>query len=73
MYSRLSKMFIIVLLATNSFLQTAVGQDLKVLALRVDFIADNHEGTTGNGKFLLINSESGTRYIAATISFEKDE
>ncbi len=55
MYGRISKILIIVLLATVSLLY---GTDLKVLALRVDFKADNHEGTTGNGKFLLSNQIS---------------
>ena len=55
MYGRISKIVFIVLLATVLPLQVAIGQDLKILGLRVDFIADNHEGTTGNGKFLLFN------------------
>ena len=55
MYGRISKIVINVLLTTVSLLHVAIGQDLKILALRVDFIADNHEGTTGNGKFLLSN------------------
>ncbi len=55
MYGRISKIVISILLATVAFLQVAKGQDLKILALRVDFIADNHGGTTGNGKFLLSN------------------
>ena len=58
MYGRFSKIFIIVLLTTVSFLCGAFDNDLKILALRVDFITDNHEGTTGNGKFLLSNQES---------------
>ena len=58
MYGRISKIVISILLTTVSFLQVAVGQDLKILALRVDFIADNHEGTTGNGKFLLSNEDN---------------
>ncbi len=53
MYGRLSKIFFIVLLTTVSLLWGAIEHDLKILALRVDFIADNHEGTTGNGKFKL--------------------
>jgi len=52
MYGRLSKIFLIVLLTTVSFIR-GIDHDLKILALRVDFIMDNHEGTTGNGKFLL--------------------
>ena len=55
MYGRISKILIIVLLATVSLLY---GTDLKILALRIDFKADNHEGTTGNGKFLLSNQIS---------------
>jgi len=53
MYGRFSKVFIIILLAIVSILQFANGQDLKILALRVDFPTDNTQGTTGNGKFLL--------------------
>lgn len=53
MHGRFIKMFIFVLLATVSFLWGEIDHDLKILALRVDFIADNHAGTTGNGKFLL--------------------
>ncbi len=53
MYGRFSKMFMIVLLTTVSLLWGAIEHNLKVLALRVDFKVDNHEGTTGNGKFLL--------------------
>ncbi len=53
MYGRLSRIFIIVLLTTVSFLQVAFGSELKILAIRVDFILDENEGTTGNGKFLL--------------------
>ncbi len=56
MYGRFSKMFMIVLLTTVSLLWGAIEHDLKLLVLRVDFIADNHEGTTGNGKFLLTNA-----------------
>ncbi len=55
MYGRFSKMFTIVLLAIVSFLLGATEHDLKVLVLRVDFKIDDHEGTTGNGKFLLEN------------------
>ena len=55
MYGRFSKIFIIVLLSTVSFLWGGFDHDLKILALRVDFKADNHDGTTGNGKFLLEN------------------
>ncbi|MCJ7802897.1 MAG: hypothetical protein MUP82_11140, partial [Candidatus Marinimicrobia bacterium] len=55
MYSCISKILIIVLLAIVSLLY---GTDLKILALRVDFIADNHGGTTGNGKFLLSSQDS---------------
>jgi hypothetical protein len=58
MYGRISKIVISILLATVSFLHIALGQDLKILALRVEFIVDNHEGTTGNGKFLLSNEEN---------------
>ncbi len=58
MYGRISKILIIVLLATVSFLWGEFDRDLKILALRVDFIADNHSGTTGNGKFLLSNQIS---------------
>ena len=55
MYGRFSKVLIIILLATVSILQFANGQDLKILAIRVDFPTDNNQGTTGNGKFLLSN------------------
>ena len=55
MDGRLSRMFFIVLLATVSFLYGKFDHNLKILALRVDFIADMHGGTTGNGKFLLTN------------------
>ena len=55
MYDRLSKTFLIVLLTTVSSFLSAIDHDLKILALRVDFKADNHEGTTGNGKFILEN------------------
>ena len=55
MYGRFSKMFSIVLLTTVSLSWGAIDHDLRILALRVDFIADNHVGTTGNGKFILTN------------------
>lgn len=55
MYGRYSKIFYIILLTTVSLLWGQIDHDLMVLALRVDFKADNHEGTTGNGKFLLEN------------------
>ena len=55
MYGCLSKIFIILFLATVTFIYGANDHDLKILALRVDFKSDNHEGTTGNGKFLLSN------------------
>ncbi len=58
MYGRFSKIVIIVLLSTVSILWGAFDNDLKILALRVDFVADNHVGTTGDGKFLLYNQVS---------------
>ena len=58
MYGRISKVSIIILLTTVSFLWGRIDHDLKILALRVDFVADNHDGTTGNGKFLLSNQIS---------------
>ncbi len=57
MYGRISKVPIFVLLATVSLL-CGGSHDLKIIALRVDFIADSHSGTTGSGKFLLSNQES---------------
>ncbi len=57
MCSRLSKISLIALLTTVSFIW-GIDHDLKILALRVDFTVDNHEGTTGNGKFLLSNQAS---------------
>ncbi len=57
MCSRLSKISLIILLTTVSFIW-GIDHDLKILALRVDFTVDNHEGTTGNGKFLLSNQVS---------------
>ncbi|MCK4903256.1 MAG: T9SS type A sorting domain-containing protein [Candidatus Marinimicrobia bacterium] len=58
MYGRLSKLFIIVLLATVSFVRGEFDHDVKILALRIDFVADNHDGTSGNGKFLLSSQVS---------------
>jgi len=60
MYGRLSKIFLIVLLTTVSFIW-GIDHDLKILALRIDFTADNHEGTTGTGKFLLSNDFSNCK------------
>lgn len=59
MYGRSSKMFLFVLLTTVSILWgVVIDHDLKILALRIDFNADKHDGTTGNGKFLLTNESN---------------
>ena len=54
MYGRFIKITFSVLLATVSFLYST--DELKILALRVDFPADSRVTTTGDGKFLLEES-----------------
>ncbi|MEE8340772.1 MAG: T9SS type A sorting domain-containing protein [Candidatus Neomarinimicrobiota bacterium] len=56
MDGRFSKLLSIILLTAVSLSWSAIDHDLKILALRVDFVSDNNVGTTGNGKFLVENT-----------------
>lgn len=53
MYHRINKIIIVVLLVVSSTAFTSSNSNWKVLGIRVDFLADENDGTTGNGKFLL--------------------
>ena len=55
MASRLSWGWVLAVVCVSSFTHAEISGDLRICALRVNFIEDTKESTTGNGQFLSTN------------------
>ena len=52
MASRLPWGWVLAMVCMSSFTQAEISGDLRICVLRVNFIEDTKESTTGNGQFL---------------------